>query len=46
MESNEKRLNSIVLELEDSYLYLIASPAIEVQITENKPTVNGWAGCF
>ena len=39
LEPNEKRLNSIVLELEDPYLYLIASSAIEVRITENKPTV-------
>ena len=39
LESNEKKLNSIVLELEYSNLYLIASSAIEVRITENKSTV-------
>lgn len=40
-ESNVKRITSIVIKLEDSYIHIEASPAIEIRITNKKPTIEG-----
>ena len=38
-ESNVGNITSIVLKLEDSFIHIGASPAIEIRITKDKPTI-------
>ncbi|RFB14824.1 hypothetical protein DZB84_15445 [Bacillus sp. HNG] len=39
-ESNEEKLTSVVLELEDSFIHIEASPSIEIRITKEKPNIH------
>ncbi|MHA6250496.1 hypothetical protein [Oceanobacillus sp. CAU 1775] len=38
-ESNQERLTSVVIRLEDSFIHIEASPAIEIRITNEKPVI-------
>ena len=39
-ESDVEKLTDIIIELEDSFIHIIASPAIEIRITKEQSTVN------
>ncbi|MDR4889850.1 hypothetical protein RGU12_20355 [Fredinandcohnia sp. QZ13] len=39
-ELKEEKLTSVVLELEDSFIHIEASPAIEIRITKEKPNIH------
>ncbi|MHA6253036.1 hypothetical protein [Oceanobacillus sp. CAU 1775] len=39
LESDEEILTTVVIKLEDSFILLVASPAIEIKITDEKPVI-------